>query len=234
MGTRIRARLAVTVSLARVETGGGPAGGSRRCSESSLDDGWGEASLASRGSRRMTKRRESTQRAEAPPDNPGPRRGADLMSLATLIGVVAVLMISFSNWREIDDFRAAWTTGSTTSRRRLPTCRLGRRRRRRPAGARPEPGLHHQDRRGAVQGAVRRPGDDRRVLRLPVTVLREGRSDPQEDRGGLRRQRALRLEAPAARHAQGRPGRAHGLDGRVTSRGSSGSTGRSSSPTRRA
>ena len=33
---------------------------------------------------------------------PPPHRGVDTLSFATLAGVVAVLMISFSNWREID------------------------------------------------------------------------------------------------------------------------------------
>ena len=36
-----------------------------------------------------------------PPPMP-PHRGGDTLGLATLAGVVAVLVISFSNWREID------------------------------------------------------------------------------------------------------------------------------------
>lgn len=31
-----------------------------------------------------------------------PRRSADPLALVTVVGVVAVLMISFSNWRELD------------------------------------------------------------------------------------------------------------------------------------
>ena len=34
--------------------------------------------------------------------SPPPKRGGDALGLATLVGVVAVLVISFSNWREID------------------------------------------------------------------------------------------------------------------------------------
>lgn len=48
----------------------------------------------------MTKRQEDRQRpgGSAPPE----RRGADALGLATLAGVVAVLMLSFANWRDVD------------------------------------------------------------------------------------------------------------------------------------
>ena len=45
----------------------------------------------------------------------------------------------------------------------------------------------------ADQGAQVRQGDDRRVLRLPVTLLLEGRSDPQEDRREVRQGRPRRV-----------------------------------------
>ena len=51
---------------------------------------------------------EEQQRGEANPTNPPanlsapPRRGVDPLSLATLIGVAAVLVISFASWRDVD------------------------------------------------------------------------------------------------------------------------------------
>jgi hypothetical protein len=53
----------------------------------------------------MAKRQgEGQQREEgyAPPGYPPPWRGIDPLSLATLIGVVAVLVISFASWRDVD------------------------------------------------------------------------------------------------------------------------------------
>jgi len=46
----------------------------------------------------MAKRRGTPQNS---PANVSPKRGVDPLGLATLVGVVAVLMISFWNWREI-------------------------------------------------------------------------------------------------------------------------------------
>jgi hypothetical protein len=55
----------------------------------------------------MAKRQgEGEQRAEgSPPPGSvpaGPSRGVDPLSLATLIGVVAVLVIAFASWRDVD------------------------------------------------------------------------------------------------------------------------------------
>ena len=69
------------------------------------------------------------------------------------------------------------------------------------AQTRSQQGLHDQDQRCAGQGTGHGGGDDRRVLRLPMTVLFEGRSDPQASPRRLRRQRPHRLEAPASGHA---------------------------------
>jgi len=45
------------------------------------------------------------QKAEAPPPPaptpPSPGRGVDPLALATLVGVVAVLVISFAGWRDV-------------------------------------------------------------------------------------------------------------------------------------
>ena len=49
----------------------------------------------------MSKSKGNAQQ-QHPAWRPPPRRGVDTLDLATLAGVVAVLMISFSNWREID------------------------------------------------------------------------------------------------------------------------------------
>ena len=48
----------------------------------------------------MAKRQEDGQRPgeSAPPE----RRGGDPLGLATLAGVVAVLMLSFANWRDVE------------------------------------------------------------------------------------------------------------------------------------
>jgi hypothetical protein len=43
----------------------------------------------------------------------GPGRGNDRLAIATLVGVVGVLMISFANWREID--RIQETVGARLS-----------------------------------------------------------------------------------------------------------------------
>ena len=45
-----------------------------------------------------------------PGKQPAPRRGVDALSLATLGGVIALLVISFVNWREIDKIES--TMGS--------------------------------------------------------------------------------------------------------------------------
>lgn len=39
---------------------------------------------------------------QRPSHYPPPRQGVDALATATLVGVVALLMISFSNWRELD------------------------------------------------------------------------------------------------------------------------------------
>ena len=46
--------------------------------------------------------------------------------------------------------------------------------------------IRHQDRRSAGQRQRQRQGADCRVFRLSMTVLLEGRSDPQTDRRNLR------------------------------------------------
>ena len=49
------------------------------------------------------KRQDNPQARNEPPRyNPPPRQGRDGVALATLGGVVAMLMVSFANWREID------------------------------------------------------------------------------------------------------------------------------------
>jgi protein-disulfide isomerase len=51
---------------------------------------------------RMSKgQRIAAQRGE-PQEAPAPKGGIDVLSLVTLVGVIALLMISFSNWREIE------------------------------------------------------------------------------------------------------------------------------------
>jgi hypothetical protein len=51
----------------------------------------------------MAKRGRNDDRlTERPNPPPSPRRGAEPLGLATLGGVVILLMISFSNWRVID------------------------------------------------------------------------------------------------------------------------------------
>lgn len=47
-------------------------------------------------------RNDSRSADQLPRHYPPPRQGADALALATLAGVVAVLVISFANWREID------------------------------------------------------------------------------------------------------------------------------------
>ena len=47
----------------------------------------------------MSKRQENPQQQPSHPPQP---RGSDALGILTLVGVVALLMISFSNWREID------------------------------------------------------------------------------------------------------------------------------------
>jgi hypothetical protein len=49
----------------------------------------------------MSKSRGNPQHEQQHPSMPPPR-GIDTLGLATLGGIVALLMISFSNWREID------------------------------------------------------------------------------------------------------------------------------------
>lgn len=50
----------------------------------------------------MVKREGNPQQPGGYAAPPPQRRGGDPLGMATLAGVVAVLMISFSNWREID------------------------------------------------------------------------------------------------------------------------------------
>lgn len=54
----------------------------------------------------MSKRQANPQnpppRQHYPPGGPPPGRGTDILSIFTLVGVVAVLTISFANWREMD------------------------------------------------------------------------------------------------------------------------------------
>jgi protein-disulfide isomerase len=49
----------------------------------------------------MAKRKKEAQRQETPPPKPEVKEGGDRLRLATLAGLVLLLMISFSNWREI-------------------------------------------------------------------------------------------------------------------------------------
>src|SRR5204863_4815240 len=64
--------------------------------------------------------------------------------------------------------------------------------------------LYGQDGGGADQRTEERAGHDRRILRLPVTVLRKGRSDLRTDSESIWRQSSDRLEALSAEHPQGR------------------------------
>ena len=58
----------------------------------------------------MSKRqRDSRPRQEYLPPPP-PSRGLDALALATLAGVVGILMLSFSNWRELDRIERALDT----------------------------------------------------------------------------------------------------------------------------
>jgi len=50
----------------------------------------------------MAKRQQNSGPRQNYPPPPPPKPGPDALALATLGGVVAILMISFSNWRELD------------------------------------------------------------------------------------------------------------------------------------
>lgn len=59
----------------------------------------------------MAKRGRNDDRiAERSVSQPSPRRGAEPLGLATLGGVVVLLMISFSNWRVIDRIQSSMDT----------------------------------------------------------------------------------------------------------------------------
>ncbi len=53
----------------------------------------------------MAKRKKETLRQESPPPKPQMDQGGDRLRLATLAVVVVLLIISFSNWREIDQIQ---------------------------------------------------------------------------------------------------------------------------------
>ena len=55
----------------------------------------------------MAKRQQKDQKPEDSAPQPTPKQRNDVLGLAILGGVVGLLMISFSNWREIDQIEAS-------------------------------------------------------------------------------------------------------------------------------
>jgi len=58
----------------------------------------------------MSERRKEAKREESAASNPGSKTGGDSLRTGLLIGVVALLMISFSNWREISRIQTSLDT----------------------------------------------------------------------------------------------------------------------------
>jgi protein-disulfide isomerase len=58
----------------------------------------------------MSKGQRIAAQREEPQEQPAPKGGIDVLSLVTLVGVVALLMISFSNWREIEQIHTQLDT----------------------------------------------------------------------------------------------------------------------------
>ncbi len=125
---------------------------------------------------------------------PLPRQDSQTVRLATLGGVVALLMISFSNWREIDQIQTSLDGKLVQLQTQLAqvstkvdnvSTRAAAPPRPSSAGPRSQPCLPDQDRGGAIQGTGQCPDHLGRVLGLPMTVLFQGRSGPEEDPGSL-------------------------------------------------
>ena len=122
----------------------------------------------------MARRRRDDGRNEPQAPAPPPRSGIDTVGLATLGGIIAVLMISFANMRSIDR-----VYGDLDDRLDEIEDKIGQAPAATAARTGPRQSLRDPDGERPSQGPGRRADRDRRILGLPVTVLREGRSDPQ-------------------------------------------------------
>ncbi len=141
----------------------------------------------------MAKRQQQGEPQQNYRPSPLPRQDSQTLRLATLGGVVALLMISFSNWREIDQIQTSLDSKLVQLQTQLAQVstkvdNVSTRAAAAPAPARrgPDPNRVYQIKTAGApfKGPVSAP-ITRRVLGLPMTVLFQGRSGPEEDPGSL-------------------------------------------------